>query len=736
MLFIAVLVALLSLSVSSDLRLIPPNPRVLGHLVISGINSSSAGFSIASDRSFLCKLPPAPNITVPCKCLSLASSDYRVVEDRSGATLAQFFVGPPDIRIVVPDRHRVLTGLETTFEPNLCEAHVFDVSLEFRPFEVIPEKEYEWDSVSNGQVLLHQKAEIRDFSCEDFEIPGFYRIRISSSIDLNSSVISPIIVVNITVNVPPSIHIRSDSIFPHCKGEFTVSWKIPHCPNSKQFFRVRAFAVEEEKPDELILMDDSSVNRSTTSVGIPCSYFDIIYRQFCFELVTIADPTRRFVHWDQKCVYTEHLKRIDGGWSPWAEWSQCTVSCGQGVQRRVRYCNNPVTVKGKHCEGEFVESRPCTEAECPVSKRNIERHHGDCDCGCTLSAKSGSFFADVRRCRRKRIEWRIPGKPGKRVKVTVANHTRNGEVLRITNGNLLYDSRLDFERQMVAADLNAPVVVALHGLRNGTGRSNRTRSVEGASGFIVEYFISEIPPRRISFDSVRSESSTSFAPFNCPICSLPFVAGFLSVVFIAIILLPPILCTIVTKRKIERRLKKRSTITSKRNASEMVRSNNTDSTQTSAEIPLKTAVSRRSIGIQLSVQSTPRFPEALRGIPQAPHEELPGSSIPRCPSPTPATTTNWSTTTTSTRSQIRSSYPTTALSTSPRRSTSTRSSVPTRLGHSRIPRAKGNLGREHADLRVPGLSRTSFSSSNGSFLSGPLICCSMTSDSMNFYLCE
>ncbi|KAK0408932.1 hypothetical protein QR680_004246 [Steinernema hermaphroditum] len=596
-------------SVSTCVQLVPNNPHVFGSLLITGLNASIE-YSIVSDRSLLCKLPPAPNITVPCRCLPFSSPNYRILDDTTGTVVKEFEVQSPEVKIIVPDTHRVLTGLETIFEPSLCEAHVFRVAVEHRPFEVIPGKENDWESVSNGQLLLFNKREIRDIACDDFDIPGFYRVRLSSAVDPNTTVISPIIKVNISANVPPSIHIRSDAIFPHCNGEFTVSWKIPYCQTSKQAYRIRAFAVEEERPDELILMDDSPVNRSITSLGIPCHFFDILYRQFCFELFTIADHTRRFVHWDQKCVYTEHLKRIDGGWSTWTEWSQCTVSCGSGIQRRVRFCNNPVTVKGNYCKGDFIESRACDNEDCPVTKRNIEIRLSDCDCGCHLPARSGSFFAGEKRCDSGRMEWTIPKNEYQRVRITVANHTRHGEVLRITNGNLLYDSRMDHGKHQFYADMDFPIVVVFYRSGNGSKARNRSKFIEGTSGFIVEYLISDVPPRQITFQGVRSESS-AWVSFSCPVCSLPFVAAFLSVIFLIIILLPPVFCTIVTKRKIEKRLRKRSSTSSKRNINEMVRSNNTDSTQATAQIPLKAAISRRSIGIQLSVQSTPRFPRGI-----------------------------------------------------------------------------------------------------------------------------
>ena len=36
------------------------------------------------------------------------------------------------------------------------------------------------------------------------------------------------------------------------------------------------------------------------------------------------------------------FKAVHGSWGGWGDWSQCSVSCGQGVQHSDRMCNSPV----------------------------------------------------------------------------------------------------------------------------------------------------------------------------------------------------------------------------------------------------------------------------------------------------------------------------------------------------------------------------------------------------------
>ncbi|XP_028259472.1 hemicentin-1 [Parambassis ranga] len=59
--------------------------------------------------------------------------------------------------------------------------------------------------------------------------------------------------------------------------------------------------------------------------------------------------------------------RVHGGYSEWAEWGPCSVSCGVGAQKRLRQCNNPLPANGgRHCAGSDKETRSCQGKPCPV----------------------------------------------------------------------------------------------------------------------------------------------------------------------------------------------------------------------------------------------------------------------------------------------------------------------------------------------------------------------------------
>ncbi|KAK3506808.1 hypothetical protein QTP70_028372 [Hemibagrus guttatus] len=58
---------------------------------------------------------------------------------------------------------------------------------------------------------------------------------------------------------------------------------------------------------------------------------------------------------------------VHGGFSEWMEWGACSVSCGPGIQKRLRRCNNPQPANGgRHCSGSDSEIRSCQGKPCPV----------------------------------------------------------------------------------------------------------------------------------------------------------------------------------------------------------------------------------------------------------------------------------------------------------------------------------------------------------------------------------
>uniref|UniRef100_A0A0G4F677 PA14 domain-containing protein n=1 Tax=Chromera velia CCMP2878 TaxID=1169474 RepID=A0A0G4F677_9ALVE len=64
---------------------------------------------------------------------------------------------------------------------------------------------------------------------------------------------------------------------------------------------------------------------------------------------------------------------VNGGWSDWSGWSDCTKSCGTGLKTRSRTCTEPAPSDGgRGCTGDATQSSPCNPDPCPKSSASSE----------------------------------------------------------------------------------------------------------------------------------------------------------------------------------------------------------------------------------------------------------------------------------------------------------------------------------------------------------------------------
>ena len=57
---------------------------------------------------------------------------------------------------------------------------------------------------------------------------------------------------------------------------------------------------------------------------------------------------------------------VDGGYSDFGDWSECSAECGGGTQTRSRTCTNPAPAHGgADCVGDSIETRVCNTQACP-----------------------------------------------------------------------------------------------------------------------------------------------------------------------------------------------------------------------------------------------------------------------------------------------------------------------------------------------------------------------------------
>ncbi|CAD7092139.1 unnamed protein product [Hermetia illucens] len=84
---------------------------------------------------------------------------------------------------------------------------------------------------------------------------------------------------------------------------------------------------------------------------------------------TPCDGDRR---WCQKGVCVDksaNISKINGGWGKWSPFSQCSRTCGGGIQESQRECNNPVPANGgKYCVGIRRRYQSCNVQDCSIDE--------------------------------------------------------------------------------------------------------------------------------------------------------------------------------------------------------------------------------------------------------------------------------------------------------------------------------------------------------------------------------
>uniref|UniRef100_T1IZN0 Peptidase M12B domain-containing protein n=1 Tax=Strigamia maritima TaxID=126957 RepID=T1IZN0_STRMM len=91
--------------------------------------------------------------------------------------------------------------------------------------------------------------------------------------------------------------------------------------------------------------------------GTPCSS-NKITKGWCFNGHCIAFGSKPI--------------KIDGQWSKWSEWNQCSRSCGGGITTRERFCSNPEPENGgKYCYGERKQYKSCNISRCKINSTDF-----------------------------------------------------------------------------------------------------------------------------------------------------------------------------------------------------------------------------------------------------------------------------------------------------------------------------------------------------------------------------
>lgn len=62
---------------------------------------------------------------------------------------------------------------------------------------------------------------------------------------------------------------------------------------------------------------------------------------------------------------------VDGNWTDWSSWNECSVTCGRGLKDRERTCSNPLPqYGGTPCAGNATTSEKCNDDPCPSKNKS------------------------------------------------------------------------------------------------------------------------------------------------------------------------------------------------------------------------------------------------------------------------------------------------------------------------------------------------------------------------------
>ena len=68
------------------------------------------------------------------------------------------------------------------------------------------------------------------------------------------------------------------------------------------------------------------------------------------------------------CTVSDPLAAV-GQWSRWSSYSECTTSCGHGVQTRMRQCTSRVPwLSANDCPGDRIRDRSCVLRYCTAGQ--------------------------------------------------------------------------------------------------------------------------------------------------------------------------------------------------------------------------------------------------------------------------------------------------------------------------------------------------------------------------------
>ncbi|GFS34449.1 thrombospondin type-1 domain-containing protein 1 [Trichonephila inaurata madagascariensis] len=284
---------------------------------------------------------------------------------------AEYWLSTKDTHTVLSGDFEVLYGIPST-SPSLRLQLVY-LGIDGEKLVAkrdIPQK------ITKGRII---------FPCGVFERAGqfVFRLLTLKQVHVRTSIPhTPEVAVSDTILVMwshrYSVSVAKSSVQP-CDGSLSVIYHYPRCILDQDRIRVYGKA----RRGSLKYIRESRIENGKHSTKISCDIFqEDEYQEYCFSFVSIA---RNGAVFDLKthCLPTlTDSKGIIATWNDWGPWSECSSTCGQGVQSRYRLCVS--STNSSDCVGKAVQSQSCKKDTCPDDPEMTTEEPllWDCPCGC------------------------------------------------------------------------------------------------------------------------------------------------------------------------------------------------------------------------------------------------------------------------------------------------------------------------------------------------------------------
>ncbi|XP_052282978.1 uncharacterized protein LOC127879910 isoform X1 [Dreissena polymorpha] len=374
----------------------------------------------------------------------------------------------------------------------------------------------------------------RNFSlqlpCHLFDTSGIFGVTLTSTFSAISQVArsNPLVT---SLNPAYKIIIYQKTIFP-CADNFIINYGVPQCPGLKENNRIRIYQLirtsfgSMASPVTRNYVMERFADPDQTFLSENCSAFETVSVGFCFQYVTFVRDNV-VINQTERCLsaHPDSVLPIDGGWSRWSPWSQCSKTCGAGEQTRYRMCDSPTpNFGGAFCSGEGIQRQACS-IFCPDSIPYTPLHSPNvdvkCACGCKINDTRGDIIASGRCARTSK--WLISAEPGYTIALqfTYINlyqpkqwlKVRNGfssdsDLLAFTDGRVVVQRVTSTGNQMLVEFFSEPTP-----LDNGDVRvySKQATDPIHVHGFIASFIsnYTEFQPAPISMAPLASLDSPS-----------------------------------------------------------------------------------------------------------------------------------------------------------------------------------------------------------------------------------